>query len=239
MINEIKAIYTKEILMEIKNKSYLTSILMNIVLILIIGILSYSFSSTYVQSILFIEMSLLIIPTFFMWTISLPFIQSKFGDEKITHKIEAISATPIPIKSVWVGKMISIFILTYPMVLIISLIISIFWIFAIGLNYFNILPVSVWLVTLIINPMLIMLYVGFSSWAVLRFNQPRIMEALNFAIILISIAIFLFADDIFGKFTPGGIINLMVTLYYGLGLLVCYLLLFVLISKLNKEKVNT
>lgn len=111
-------------------------------------------------------------PPFAMWILSFPFIQEKFGDEKLLRRFESLLATPISLPNLWAGKIFSIFLLSYPIIILVVILFSLTWYFLTGLNPILILSIPVWLMVLLISPMLPMIYTAFSSWSILDLTIP-------------------------------------------------------------------
>lgn len=239
MNNQFKAVVSKEVKEVLLRKDYLLTLLLNTIIFLGVGyIFTTQQASSESMEKLFMEITFIIIPPFAMWILSFPFIQEKFGDEKLLRRFESLLTTPISLPKLWAGKIFSIFLLSYPIIILIIILFSLIWYFLTGLNSVLTLSIPVWLMALFISPMLPMIYAAFSSWSILRFNHPRLMEALNFFAIGLSVLIFLSSGKIVESIASGHIVNWIILCYSIIGIVSAAFLVIFLIYKLNKEKVT-
>lgn len=135
MQSPLNTLILKEIKEVIFRKDYLFTMVLNIIVFLVVGFLFIS--STYdVISLqnLFIEATFIMIPPFAMWIMSFPYIQEKFNDQKILKEFDSLLTTPISIKSIWAGKMATIFLLSYPIAIIVILMYLTLWNYFGGIN---------------------------------------------------------------------------------------------------------
>src|SRR5690606_7493182 len=102
---------------------------------------------------LYMEFTFIVAPSFAMFIVGFPFIQEKFGDEKLVRRFEAILTTPVSLKMVWMGKMFSILSLSYPVVIFIIFLLLFAWNFLKGLNPISVLSTPVWVMALFIVPL--------------------------------------------------------------------------------------
>ncbi|MBI5460158.1 hypothetical protein [Methanobacterium sp.] len=239
MNNHIKAVVSKEVKEVWLRKDYLLTLLLNTVIFLGVGYIFIS-QATQNETIkkLFMELTFIIIPPFAMWILSFPFIQEKFGDEKLLRRFESLLTTPISLPKLWSGKILSIFILSYPVIILIVILFSFIWYFLAGLNPIFILSIPVWLMALLISPMIPMIYAAFSSWSILRFSHPRLMEALNFFAIGLSVLVFLSSGKIVESIASGHIVNWLIIGYSIIGIFLATSLVLFLIYELDKENVT-
>jgi len=239
MNNQLRAVVSKEVKEVWLRKDYLITLLLNTCIFLGVG---YIFTTQQVQSEsirkLFMEITFIIIPPFAMWILSFPFIQEKFGDEKLLRRFESLLTTPISLPKLWAGKLFSIFLLSYPIIILVVILFSFTWYFLTGLNSILILSIPAWLMVLLISPMLPMIYTAFSSWSILRFNHPRLMEALNVFAIGLSVLVFLSSGTIVESIASGHVVNWLILGYSSIELVLAALLVLFLIYKLDKEKVT-
>lgn len=238
MQSPVNTLILKEIKEVVFRKDYLFSLILNMFVFLVVGFIFIS--STYeVVSLqnLFIEAIFIMIPPFAMWIMSFPYIQEKFNDQKLLKEFDSLLTTPVSIKSIWAGKMMAIFSLSYPIVIIVILMYLILWNFFVGINPLMIMSPAVWLMILIIAPLVPMVYAAFSSWSVLRFKHPRLMEVLNFFAIGIAVLVFISSGKVINNIASGQLIDWTTLTYSALILLVAFGLVYILVHKLDKEKI--
>ena len=180
--------------------------LINILVFLGIAFIAVASSPGPIQKLL-MEFSFMVIPTFAMLLVGLPFIQEKFGNEKLLRKFEAILTTPTSLKTVWAGKMASIFLLSYPAVIIVVVTLLILWQVITRLNPFYIISAPVWAVTFVIAPLIPLVYFGFSSWSVLRFTHPKIMQILLYIGVAVGVLVYWTSGTLTENFNFQQIIN--------------------------------
>lgn len=233
---QMKGLILKEVKEVYGRKDYLLTMIINTVVYLGAGYIFAVASPTGVLQNLFMEFSFIVIPSFAMLIVGFPFIQEKFGDEKLIRRFEALLTTPISLKTVWTGKMASIFLLSYPVAIFAIVLLLFAWAVVKGMNPIFILSVPVWVMTLFIVPLLPMIYAGLSSWFILRFNHPQLMQVLQLVGIGISILIFLSSGRIIRSIATGHIVNWPIVAYSTIGVIGSIALIIFLISKLNKEK---
>lgn len=236
---QMKPIVLKEVKEVFGRKDYLFTVFLNTVIFLGVSyvFVSRSYDVEVIRK-LFMELSFIIIPPFAMWIMSFPFIQEKFGDEKLIRRFEALLTAPISLKTVWASKMTSIFILSYPIVILVIILFSLIWNFLGGLNSLYVLSAPVWVMALIIAPLIPMIYAAFSSWSILRFTYPRLMEILNLFAIGISVLAFLSSGKIVELVTSGHVVNWSIIAYSSIGIIAAASLVLFLIYRLDKEKVT-
>ncbi len=224
---------TAIILKELKEVSL--RYLLNILVFLAIAFIAVESSPGPIQKLL-MEFSFMVIPTFAMLLVGLPFIQEKFGNEKLLRKFEAILTTPTSLKTIWTGKMASIFLLSYPAVIIVIVTLLILWQVVTKLNPFSIISAPVWIVTFVIAPLIPMIYFGFSSWSVLRFTHPKIMQILLYVGIATGVLVYWTSGTLTKNFNFQQIINWPIITYAIIGIIACTALVLFLIDRLDKEK---
>ncbi len=117
MNTQLKVLLLKEVKEVWSRRDYLFSFILNTFIFLGVGYIFVT-QSAHAEAMrkLFMELTFIMIPPFAMWILSFPFIQEKFGDEKLVRKFEALLTTPISLTTLWAGKMISIFLLSYPII---------------------------------------------------------------------------------------------------------------------------
>ena len=178
-----------------------------------------------------------LLPSFGMWVLMMPMIVEKFNNEKLTKLFEVILTAPVSLYTLWLGKLISLFLLNYIAAILITLIAIFMWIRA-GINPLQFLPYTIWIVGLIIMPMYLMGYTAFSGWSVLRFSQPKTSEILNLLGIIAFVLTFLNSDKIIKIIFNGEIINNFVIISLTTGIIIIFSIIYTLVSRLNKEKVT-
>lgn len=234
---QLKSIILKEVNEVIQRKDYMFTVILNTVIFLGIGFIFSQYDTEALKK-LFMGFTFIVAPTFAMWIIGFPFIREKFSDEKLIHKFEAILTTPISLKTVWAGKIASIFLLSYPTTVLIIVMFSFIWIFLGGLNPFSVLSVPVWIMALVIAPLFPMIYAGFASWSILRFTHPKLIQILQF----FAIGAFLFVFMTSGKFirsvSSSQIVNWPIVAYSAIGIIVAASLVIFLMNRLDKEKIT-
>ncbi len=227
----LKAIILKEV-KEVSGR-YLLNIIPFIVLAFVTVV-----SSTGLPQKLIMELSFILVPSFAMLILGLPFIQEKFDNEKLLRRFESILTTPISLKTVWAGKMTSIFLLSYPGVIIITVILLFLWNILNGTDPISIISAPVWVMTLVIAPLIPLIYYGFSSWSVLRFTHPKIMQILLYLGIAIGLLVYVTSNKIIENMDTGQIVNWSIIAYSIIGIVAAASLLLLLINRLEKEKVT-
>lgn len=238
MSPQLKSIFLKEVNEVFGRKDYLLNIIINIVIFLGAGYVLVVGSTTGNIQKLFMELSIMVVPSFAMFLVGFPFIQEKFDNEKLIRRFEAILTTPISIRTVWFGKIASIFLLSYPVVIFIIILFILIWNILNGLNPVLILSAPVWVMALVIIPSLPMLYAGFSSWSVLRFTHPKLMQTLQFLGVGAFLLVFIGSGKFIRSIVGVHIVNWSIVVYSSLGIMVAFCLLLFLIYKLDKEKVT-
>ena len=183
---------------------------------------------------------LISIPTFAMWLFVEQFIREKFADEKLLKRFEALLTNPISLKQVWEGKLLSIFLLSYPMVIInIIIFFGAKTIFE-TVNSFTMPSIVTWILIIFITPMFPLIYAGFMGWFILRFKNwkrfigllPMLLFGIFFGVVLLFIKLM----------ESGSIkisnISLNSILIFGILVLsIFWVMIFSLVSRLDKEKV--
>lgn len=237
MNSPIKTIILKEVKEVFQRGYYIPSVTVDIIILAVIGfIITLSVTGTFQK--LFMEMSFIVAPTIVMFTVSLPFIQEKFGDEKLLRKFESLITTPIPLKKIWASKIASIFLLSYPSGLIVIIVLLLIWIFLKHLNPLLVMSAPVWIMALFIVPSLPLLFTGFASWSILRFNYPQLMKILQFMGLGICFFIILTSGNIINNIISEQIVNWSIVAYSIMGVIVAACLVLFLMNRLDKEKVT-
>ena len=235
---QINTIVLKEVKEVTRRRDYIFTIILNIIVFAAVGCI---FAQNYeVASLrnLFLEMTFLVMPPFAMYIVSVPFIKEKFSDEKILRRFEALLTVSVSLKTLWASKMISIFLLSYPVVLAVIVIFSAAWGFLGGLNPFLVMSSAGWIMALFIMPMVPMAYAAFSSWSVLRFTHPKLMEILNFFAVGIAVLVFISSGHVLRLIATGHIVNWLVAACTAIIIAAAFGLVLVMINRLDKEKIT-
>ena len=134
---------------------------------------------------------IILYPSFSMWILSFPFIQEKFWNVKLVNGFQSLLTLPITLQDIWFGKIAAIFVLSYPSTALIAIILAVAYYLTVGLNPFLTIPLTIWILILIIGPLLIMVYNSIASWIILKFSNPRIIDILLYISIFIFIFVFI------------------------------------------------
>ena len=233
MNSQLKTIIFKEIKEVSGRKDYL----LNIIPFLALAFLFVVGYSGPAQKLI-MEFSFIGIPSFTMLVVGLPLIQEKFGDEKLLRKFEVILTTPISIKTVWVGKMVSIFLLSYPAVIILIVALLFIWNILTGLNPISILSSPIWIMALVIAPLVPVVYDGFSSWSILRFSHPKLVQILLYFAIGGGVVVSIISTNLVKHITSGQIVNGPIVAFSAIVIAVAFGLILALVNRLDKEKIT-
>jgi ABC-type Na+ efflux pump permease subunit len=182
--------------------------------------------------------SFIAIPSLAMLLVSFPFVREKFGDEKLVRRFESILTAPVSLKAVWAGKMASILILSYPTVIIVIILLIVIWNIFGGLNPIYTLSAPVWIMALIITPLLPMIYNGFSSWSILRFTHPKLMQILLYFTVALGVLTYISSGTIVNHIVSVQIVNWSIVVYSTITIIISAILVLLLIQRLDKEKVT-
>jgi hypothetical protein len=189
MNNQIKVVFLKEIRETFKDRKFILSTIVNVMIFAVLGfVIDYSLdvSSKFVAGIIII-----LYPSFSMWILSFLFIQEKFWNVKLINGFQSLLTLPITLWSIWLGKIAAIFVLSYPSTALIAIILALAYFLTVGLNPFITIPLTIWIFSLIIGPILIILYNSIASWIILKFSNPRLIDILQYISIVIFILIFI------------------------------------------------
>ena len=235
MKQQIKVVLLKEIKETLKDNKFIMSMMLNIIIFSVMG---FGIDYFVGKSEIFIaSLCIIMYPPLSMWILSFPFIQEKFWNEKLLHGFQPLLTLPITLKTIWLGKLIAIFLITYPSTALIAIILSIIYYLCIGINPFFTLPLTMWILVFILIPLTIMIYNSLASWMALRFNSPRIIDFLQYTAIGIFIFLFIGANKI---------VDIITALHFtdwaliigGLIILVTVMgIIFYLVNNLKKENI--
>ncbi|MGB7969237.1 MAG: hypothetical protein WCF28_06645, partial [Methanobacterium sp.] len=142
------------------------------------------------------EIILIMYPLLSMWILSFPFIQEKFWNVKLVNGFQPLLTLPITIKEIWTGKIASIFVLSYPSTALIAIILAMAYYLSMGINPLISIPLTLWIFIFILGPLLIMVYNLIASWMALRFDNPRVIDILQYTTVIIFIFAFISAESL-------------------------------------------
>lgn len=235
MNKRINVVFLNEIHETIKERKFILSLLVNILIFTIIGfVIDYSVApeNSFIATII-----LILYPIFSMWILSFPFIQEKFWNVKLINGFQSLLTLPITLKEIWLGKVSAIFVLSYPSTAAVATILSLAYYLTLGINPLTTLPLTIWFWIFILMPMLIMVYISIASWMALKFNNPRIIDILQYTSIIIFILAFIGSGKlnqmIINFHLHDWAIILVATLIIGIIMGIIYFL----VSKTKKEDV--
>lgn len=189
MNKQIKIVFLKELKETIKDRKFILSTVINITIFSLMGFgIDYSIG---VGSKSIAGVIIILYPLLSMWILSFPFIQEKFWNVKIVNGFQSLLTLPITIREIWTGKIASIFILSYPSTALIAIILTIAYNLSMGENPLISIPLTIWIFIFILGPSLIMVYNLIASWIALRFDNPRIIDILQYTTVIIFIFAFI------------------------------------------------
>jgi len=237
MNNQIKVVFLKEIRETLKDRKFIISTIINIMIFTVMGFcIDYSLSSgnSFVAGLIII-----LYPSFSMWLLSFPLILEKFMNVKLVNGFQSLLILPITLRDIWFGKIAAIFVLSYPSTALIAIILAAAYYLTVGLNPFLTIPLTIWILILITGPLLIMVYNSIASWIILKFSNPRIIDILLYISIFIFIFVFISCGTLSNLFS---ILHLTYwTLIIGgifiLGIITS--IIYQLITNLKRENVIT
>lgn len=243
MSYKVKLMILKEV-KEITNfKSYYQTLILYVFLAGgLSGIICYGFTSIDADLLRgAMAVNLIFLPVFLMFISIMPFIKEKFNDEKIMNHFEAILATPVNLTEIWISKIISIFLLSYPIVIITVVLFTFICSIITKINPLSFSPV-LWLVTLFVAPVLPMMYVALSSWSILRFTRPRLLEILNLVVIGLAILFSLSAGQVAMSPINGNFLNsITIISIIGIsitGISIFFIIIWFMVRSISKEKIT-
>jgi hypothetical protein len=202
MNTKFNVVLVKEIKDGLNDKKFIMSMLLNIIIFSVIGYgIDYLVSP---EGLLVPILTLILYPPLSMWILSFPFIQEKFWNEKLLHGFQPLLTLPINLKTIWVGKLAAIFVLTYPSTAIIITSLSIAYYLCLGINPFLTLPLILWISVFILIPTIVMIYNAVATLIALKFSNQRIIDLLQYITIGIFALLFVGTNKI---------INILVALH--------------------------
>ena len=239
MNSRIKPIFLKETNEALKDNKFILSTILNIVTMSVMALVVMNYANTSSNGMIIQIGYMVILPSFSMWILSVPFIQEKFWNVKIVNGFQPLLTLPIKLIDIWVGKIGAIFVLTYPSTFLITIILALIYFTLTGINPLISLPLSLWIVILILGPLTIMNYNALASWIALRFNSPRLNDILQYGSILIIIFAFIGLVKISEIVTVLHFNEWTVILIGILIMGIFTAVIYYLINNLKKEKVIT
>lgn len=234
---QVKSVILKEVSEVSGRRDYLFNTVVNIIPFLALMFITVMATSGSVQNLIMV-FSFIAIPSLSMLLVSFPFVREKFGDEKLVRRFESILTAPVSLKTVWAGKMASILILSYPTVIIVIILLIVIWNIFGGLNPIYTLSAPVWIMALIITPLLPMIYNGFSSWSILRFTHPKLMQILLYFTVALGVLTYISSGTIVNHIVNVQIVNWSIVVYSTITIIISAILVLLLIKRLDKEKVT-
>lgn len=242
---QLKTIILKEVTEVLERENYWVGLLVYSVFFSCIGV--YLFYSIVNQSQIQdsnvmknfgLEIFLIILPAFAMWLFNEQFVKEKFADEKLFRKFETILTTPVKLTTVWAGKIIAIFLLSYPLAILTILTFSLIWMILGSSSSILIPSTASWIMIIFVAPITPIIYAAFTGWAILRFaSWQRIMELLFFIAIAAFIGIFFISRSFLTPTTTEPITNWWTVIFSITVSIALFALIFYLMSHLDKERI--
>lgn len=232
--NQVKIILKKEFKETIHNKSYIVSLIAGLIAVIFIFIiLFFAIHSGSNSKILYVYITSIVMPSFSALTISLPLIQEKFWNDKLTLGLENMLTIPITLKEIWFGKLLSIFALIYPYTIFLSITLMISYnVFFGGKFSLNSLTL-----TIILLPLMTTVFNLVYSYLTLKFRSPHIISIMSYIGVGLCLLTLFMMEYLYPIFTSMQI-NLPMILFIVLMvlLLITYIIIF-LTNKLEKEEI--
>jgi ABC-type Na+ efflux pump permease subunit len=233
----IKTIIMKELNASLLNKKYLLSIILN--LLLGVGI-AYGISSKITglnsMNIALLECIFIGVPLFTAILSNISLVNEIFINEKLNKTFEAMLTTPLSLFKIIASKLLSSFILIYIVDLV--SIFSMYMTWSLKLNGLISFPLEIWVMSLVIVPLVVMLYTTLSAYIALRFNYTHIIQLLNVPIIFIMAFLLKNPTDLLNRFVNKNIIDYKIIFFVGIFLIVSYTVLMFLIKIIKKESIT-
>lgn len=234
---KIKIILSKEVQESIKNIHFKISVIINILIFTGAGFFIIHSNNNLGPIGLFAsKIGLLMFPAFSMWLLGFPFIQEKFWNEKVVKGFQSMLTLPVSLKDIWLGKILAIFLLSYPFTFLISVILIVIYFIITGLNPINTFSLSLWLLIFLVGPFTIMIYNVIASWITLRFDNPRTIDLLQYISIGIVLIGFISINKVAALYQNLHLNNIILILGFILILSVGIGIINYLFSNLDKEK---
>ncbi|MDR3290750.1 MAG: ABC-2 transporter permease [Methanobrevibacter sp.] len=175
MNSKIKIVLLKELKESYENKKTLYNILFSFILLLILYIIPNIMPTNSTQS--YGQLLLMIImPIFFMNSLCLHLINEKFYNEILFNNFQSIFTLPIKVKDVVYGKILSIFLISIPATLILSVVFLIFYYIS-PIEHIN--SIKTLYFALFLPLALGTIYNLFGLWILIRFGEKNIMKILE------------------------------------------------------------
>ncbi|MDR2545543.1 MAG: hypothetical protein LBD03_08460 [Methanobrevibacter sp.] len=177
-INQIKIIFKKEFKETTRNKTYFISLIVNsMVLIALFSLLFFAVHSQQDNNhMLSVYIICIVMPSLSTLIMTLPLIQEKFWNEKLTLGLENMLTIPITIKEIWFGKLLSIIALTYPYTIFSS--VALITGYSILLS--GTFSMNSYILTFILFPFAIVVFDMIYSYMLLEFRNPHIFSILSY-----------------------------------------------------------
>jgi hypothetical protein len=185
--NQIKVVFLKEIRETLKDRKFILSIVINIIILTFMLFTLHYSSNNDIQSIISI---IILYSLFIMLIFSFLFIKEKFWNVKEVNGFQSLITLPLTLRDIWLGKIAAILVLSYYSTVLITIILISAYFLTLGQNLFIIINSSVWIFFFIVGPLLIMVYNSISSWIVHRLDNPIVIDVLQYIAVLIFVLIF-------------------------------------------------
>jgi ABC-type Na+ efflux pump permease subunit len=165
--------------------------------------------------------------------------------EKSSKILESMLISPISLSKIIHGKVIALSIAYYMIIVSTIMILGLILRFFFMLNILQLLKLETWFVILVLIPIFFLLYSSAIIWGTLRFNSNinLIFSVLNCSMFFILFGIIYLMKSLnllsfLSKgISNGNLITHPILFYFILILLIMFIIVYILIKKLNKEKV--
>jgi hypothetical protein len=176
--NQVKIILKKEFKETIHDKSYFISLIVNLMVIIFLLILFFYIihSGSNDSKILYVYIASIVMPSFSALIMSLPLIQEKFWNDKLTLGLENMLTIPITLKKIWFGKLLSIFALTY----LYTIFLSITLIISYNIFFGGKFSLNSLILTIILLPFMTTVFNLVYSYLTLKFRSPHIISIMSY-----------------------------------------------------------
>lgn len=194
MNSQIKVVFLMEIKESLKENLFIQSTIINILIFAVIGFIIYYLLAYGNRSLAIL--SIILYPLISMLILSFLLIHQKFWNIKLVNGFQSLLTLPITLREIWIGKITAILVLSYPSTALIAIILSIAYFLSLRINPFIAIPLTLWIFVFIIGPLLIMAYNLINSWIILRFDNTKLIDILQFITLFIIIFSFIGTDKI-------------------------------------------
>ncbi len=228
----IMVLILRDVNESIKDRSYWWGIIFN-TLILSGVIVAQIFNSKGEILQVFGPFFFIFIPSFGMMICGVDLFREKFVNDRILGRWEVILTTPISFSQYLMGKVGAVFLLNYPVAVLLT---AIIFLTIIILEHSLVIPIFPSLImALVISPMIVTAYIGFLGWFISRFPgwEKAMTTIATFGVMFYGFLIF----GVFPKILPKEMNITWGIIIVNIMGLVCFIaLIFFLVSRLDKEK---